>query len=84
MEDIKKTILESLEKLETTTKGGIDKIKELFGEKQSGFFDLKQENCTDPSHNPPTHLHIPTGKGYRHICPSCKNETIIIPPQKTS
>lgn len=49
---------------------------------KGGFFDLVNEKkCNNPSHNPPTHLHIPQGKGYRHICPSCGKETILIPPQ---
>ena len=49
---------------------------------KSGFFDLPgQEICKDPEHKPPSHLHIPQGKGYRHICPSCGKETVIIPPQ---
>ena len=39
--------------------------------------------CTHPSHNPPTHLHIPQGKRYVHICPSCGNKQIIQPQQIT-
>lgn len=52
-------------------------------EKQSGFFDLPKQSkvCKDPSHEPPMHLHIPQGKGYRHVCPSCGKVTTIIPPQ---
>lgn len=39
---------------------------------KGGFFDLdKEERCMDLSHNPPTHLCIPAGKGYKHVCPSC-------------
>lgn len=50
--------------------------------KKSGFFDLsKTEFCKHPEHNPPTHIHIPQGQGYRHICPNCGKETILIPPQ---
>ena len=46
--------------------------------KKSGFFDLPvQEICTHSEHNPPTHLHIPPGKGYRHFCPQCGKETIL-------
>ncbi len=49
---------------------------------KSGFFDLqKQDTCHDSEHNPPTHIHIPQGKGYRHVCPSCGKETVIIPQQ---
>ena len=51
-------------------------------EKQSGFFDLDiQKKCSNPSHEPPTHIHIPQGKGYRHVCPSCGKVTDLIPPQ---
>jgi hypothetical protein len=58
-------------------KGMFNKI-----ETKGGFFDLpKMETCNHPEHTPPKHLHIPQGKGYKHICPSCGKETIIIPPQ---
>ena len=51
-------------------------------EKQGGFFDLpKDTRCKDKSHNPPTHIYIPQGKGYRHVCPSCGKVTELIPPQ---
>lgn len=51
-------------------------------EKQGGFFDLpKDARCKDKSHEPPTHIYIPQGKGYRHICPSCGKVTDLIPPQ---
>lgn len=40
---------------------------------KSGFFDLPElpESCRDPQHQPPMHLVIPPGKGYRHVCPKC-------------
>lgn len=39
---------------------------------KGGFFDLpKQEFCTHPDHTFPTHLYIPPGKGYTHVCPNC-------------
>lgn len=51
-------------------------------EKQCGFFDLDIPiKCTNPSHEPPTHIHIPQGKGYKHVCPSCGKVTDFIPPQ---
>ena len=44
-------------------------------DKESGFEDdpyyVVKEPCRDPSHEPPTHLVIPAGKRYRHVCPSC-------------
>ena len=33
--------------------------------------------CMHPAHNPPTHIYIPEGKRYRHICPACGKEQII-------
>lgn len=37
-----------------------------------GFFDLpSSRTCTHPEHNPPMHLYIPPGQGYRHVCPGC-------------
>ena len=49
---------------------------------KGGFFDLPDmSRCIDIQHNPPMHIHIPQGKGYRHICPSCGKVTEIIPIQ---
>lgn len=55
--------------------------------RESGFFDLPQlpayertrNFCVDPAHEAPTHLHIPSGKGYRHVCRSCGREVILYP-----
>lgn len=33
--------------------------------------------CTNPSHNPPSHLVIPAGETREHICPGCGQKTII-------
>lgn len=58
----------------------LDRTRDTFG----GFFDLpKKTNCKHPEHDPPKHLHIPQGKGYRHVCPSCGNTVDLIPPQTT-
>lgn len=47
-------------------------------EKQSGFFDLdKNTICTNQQHDPPNHLLVPAGKGYKHICPGCGDIKII-------
>jgi len=49
--------------------------------KRSGFFTLpKQDVCRDPGHYFPTHLHIPAGQGYRHVCPSCGKTTTVTAP----
>lgn len=49
---------------------------------RGGFFDLpKVEKCNHPEHEPPRHLHIPQGKGYKHVCPSCGKVSIITPQQ---
>lgn len=53
-------------------------------EKKGGFFDLpKSDVCKDPEHEPPSHICIPQGKGYRHVCPSCGKVAVLIPPQIT-
>lgn len=53
-------------------------------EKKGGFFNLPSiKSCQDPSHNPPTHLWIPPGQGYRHVCPRCGNTIDLVPPQIT-
>lgn len=50
--------------------------------KRGGFFDLpEKKHCSHPEHEPPKHLHIPSGKGYKHICPRCGHEVVLIPAQ---
>lgn len=50
--------------------------------KGGGFFDLPSKKyCSHPEHEPPKYLHIPQGKGYRHICPQCGHVVDSIPPQ---
>jgi hypothetical protein len=52
---------------------------------KGGFFTLPKEKvCHHPEHDPPMHLVIPQGKGYRHICPGCGFTQDIIPPQTTA
>lgn len=51
-------------------------------EEHSHFEDLKtQPKCNHTGHEPPTHLHIPIGKKYIHICPGCRRRLELIPPQ---
>lgn len=38
-------------------------------------WDMKQ--CNDPSHNPPSHIHIPNGSHYRHYCSGCGRLSIL-------
>lgn len=36
------------------------------------FFNLPfGGRCNDPEHYPPTHLWVPPGMGFRHVCPKC-------------
>ncbi len=47
---------------------------------KSGFrdsVDLSSKWCRDIEHNPPTHLHIPHGKEYVHVCPRCRKTTVL-------
>lgn len=49
-----------------------------------GFFPLPREyGCHHPQHEPPSHLYIPPGQGYRHVCPACGKTFTIIPQQVT-
>ena len=41
---------------------------------------LTHQKCNHPEHEPPTHLHIPFGKKYVHICPGCERRIELIPP----
>lgn len=55
-------------------------IKPFVQEEESHFEDIEDViTCNHPGHNPPTHLHIPQGKRYIHICPACKQKTILQP-----
>lgn len=48
--------------------------------KRSGLEDdpfYINQKCNSPSHNPPTHISIPQGKIYRHVCPKCGEEVIL-------
>lgn len=48
------------------------------------FFDLPTATtCMHREHNMPSHLYIPPGKGYRHVCPGCKEVQIAIPEGHT-
>ena len=51
----------------------------------SGLEPIPKEDkvCTDPAHNPPMHICIPYGMRYRHQCPRCGNEQIVMPTQVT-
>lgn len=51
-------------------------------EEKSHFEDLEDsKKCNHPEHKPPTHLFIPQGKKYIHICPGCKNRIELTPLQ---
>jgi hypothetical protein len=61
----------------------LEQIQQTTDEK-SHFEDIEQVKlCKNPEHNPPTHLHIPQGKRYVHICPGCNSRVILQPPQIT-
>ena len=63
----------------------IDELAAFFPKlEKSGFFDIHPTKlCNHPDHGFPSHLYIPFGKGYRHVCPSCGNVTTVIPQQIT-
>jgi hypothetical protein len=42
-----------------------------FGSHFCGNFIFMQ--CTHPEHFPPTHMTIPSGMTYVHVCPFCSN-----------
>lgn len=68
--------------LKRTKRAWEENIYDEIHGKKGGFFDLpKDKTCKDINHKPPTHIHIPQGKGYRHICPTCGNVIDLIPPQ---
>lgn len=54
---------------------------------RSHFEDIEPspwlDKCKDPGHKPPMHIHIPQGKRYVHICPTCGQRTVLQPQQFT-
>lgn len=62
----------------------MDNFNKTEKDEKGNFFDLpKAIKCNHPEHNPPSHIYIPQGKGYRHVCPGCKKAVDLIPPQIT-
>jgi len=50
-------------------------------DRKSGFEDIPiQERCLNPRHQPPSHMVIPAGKQYRHVCPGCGFQVVLRPP----
>lgn len=49
---------------------------------QSGWEeDNSPKPCLNPGHNPTTHLYIPPGRIYRHVCPACGYTVRLTSPQ---
>jgi len=75
--------IENFDKMENTPQNLNDLLNQN-NEEESHFEDIEQPKlCKHPSHNPPMHLHIPFGKRYIHICPACRQRTVLQPPQLT-
>jgi hypothetical protein len=51
----------------------------FYREKQGGLEPIPEHErpCQSQQHLPPTHIHIPYGMQYRHICPSCGCEVVL-------
>lgn len=60
-----------------------DKLQEIQSKGRSNrFIKLPEVKiCRDPSHNPPTHLCIPEGMAYEHVCQGCGNTTLLHSPR---
>lgn len=45
---------------------------------RSGFIQrVEPDFCPSASHAPPTHMLIPYGYDYRHVCPHCGHVTMV-------
>ncbi len=63
-------------------KGEVMRDKEKWTKKKSGFEDdPAPARCLHREHEPPSHMVIPQGKLYRHVCPGCGRETVLRAPQ---
>jgi hypothetical protein len=48
---------------------------------RSGFEDDPEpQPCAHQEHNPPSHMVVPVGKRYRHVCPGCGSQAFLKPP----
>jgi len=58
------------------------KIKDKNPDKpKGGFEDIPaQERCLNREHEPPSHMVIPAGKQYRHVCPGCGKVAVMRAP----
>ena len=63
------------EKLNLKSKSPVEKRKSGFEDDPGAI-----EPCLHPEHNPPTHLCIPAGKVYRHVCPACGAVQVLRAP----
>lgn len=43
----------------------------------------KLKPCLTPGHEFPSHLYIPPGQTYKHVCPGCHQETVVTAPNIT-
>lgn len=56
-----------------------DKLRLYQPESKPGFFPLPIDSyCSHPEHNVPSHLYVPAGQGYRHICPQCGYQQTVV------
>lgn len=64
-------------------KGEVMRDNEKWAQKKKSGFedDPAPARCPDREHEPPSHMVIPQGKIYRHICPNCGRETVLRPSQ---
>jgi hypothetical protein len=46
---------------------------------ESGFIKrAEHQMCRSLSHNPPTHMVIPYGYDYKHVCPQCGHVSYVL------
>ena len=82
---LKYDLLESYRTNDTIAESSIKrKLVELLKEKKkSGFQNAENTftTCKDTNHFAPSHIFIPDGKKYVHVCPSCGKEQTLVSPQ---
>ncbi len=56
-------------------------MRKRIAERRGGMEPIpeKIEPCRHPEHQPPSHICIPNGMQYRHVCPACGIEQVIRP-----
>lgn len=66
----------------STEQNWIPRNENVYPYKKSRFVDddIEFKGCNHIQHNPPSHMVIPYGKKYIHVCPACGRTVTLSRP----